>query len=67
MALPPRLSIQDGPPKALVLYDLRDPEAWARAGRERAAWGHERATIHALDNDHVVIEFRAGGAKRIAR
>jgi hypothetical protein len=44
------------------VYDLCDPEAWGRAGRERAAWGRERSEIHRLDNDHVIIEFKPGGA-----
>jgi hypothetical protein len=67
MALPPQASNQDSPPGAVVIYDMRGPEARARVGRERAAWGRERATIHTLDNDHVVIEFRAGGALEQAR
>lgn len=46
----------------VVLYDLADPDAWERAGRERRAWGRERTVVHALDNDHVVIEFMPGGA-----
>ncbi len=46
----------------LVMYDLRDPEAWMRAHRERAAWGKRRTTVYVLDPDHVVLEFRAGGA-----
>lgn len=46
----------------LVMYDLRDPETWMRAHRERAAWGKSRTTVHVLDPDHVVLEFRAGGA-----
>lgn len=46
----------------LVMYDLRDPEAWMRAHRERAAWGKRRTTVYILDPDHVVLEFRAGGA-----
>ncbi len=45
-----------------VLFDLRDPEAWERAGRERRAWGRKLTTIHTLDNDHVVIVFLPGGA-----
>ena len=44
------------------IYDLRDPDAWERAGRERAAWGRKRTEIHRLDNDHVAIEFKPGGA-----
>ncbi len=45
----------------LVLYDLRDPEQWKRAGRDRRAWGRGVVEIHTLDRDHVVLEFRAGG------
>ena len=53
------------PVAALVIYDLRDPKAFERARRERQAWvhlGRGRTEIHTLDNDHIVIEFRAGGA-----
>lgn len=49
----------------LVLYDLRDIEAWERAGRERQAWGTERTEIHTLDNDHLVIEFWPGAAQEV--
>jgi hypothetical protein len=49
----------------VVLYDLTDPGAWERAGRERRTWGRERTAIHGLDNDHVVIEFKPGGALEI--
>jgi len=45
----------------LVIYDLRDLEQWEQAGRDRRAWGRSRAEIHTLDNDHIVIEFKAGG------
>ena len=45
-----------------VLYDLRDPVAWERAGRDRRVWGRELSEIYDLDNDHIVIEFKAGGA-----
>ena len=48
------------------IYDLRDPEAWERAGRERAAWGRERSEIHRLDNDHVIIEFKPGGGQEVS-
>ena len=44
------------------MYDLRDPEAWERAERERAAWGRLWTEIHTLDNDHVIIVFKPGGA-----
>jgi hypothetical protein len=46
----------------MKVYDLRDPDAWERAGRERAAWGRMWTEIHTLDNDHVIIEFKPGGA-----
>ncbi len=46
----------------LAIYDLRDEVAWARARRERAAWGKQNTKVHTIDNDHVVIEFLPGGA-----
>lgn len=52
-----------GVPEAMiVVYDLRDPAQWSGARRDREAWGRERSEIHTLDNDHVAIEFRLGGA-----
>lgn len=50
------------PETTWVLYDLRDAEAWKRAGRECRAWGLEMVEIHDLDVDHVLIQFKAGGA-----
>jgi hypothetical protein len=46
----------------LAVYDLRDPEEWMKAHRERAAWGKGRTTVYVLGPDHVILEFRAGGA-----
>lgn len=46
----------------LALYDLSDPGAWERAGRELEAWGKSRSAVHTLDPDHIVIEYLAGGA-----
>jgi hypothetical protein len=45
-----------------VLYDLRDPAQRTAAGEERRAWGRERTEIHVLSNDHIIIEYKAGGA-----
>lgn len=45
-----------------VVYDLRDPAQWIDAGKERRAWGRERTVIHTLDSDHIIIEYKAGGA-----
>ncbi len=50
----------------LVFYDLRDPVQWTAAGEERRAWGRERTEIHVLDNDHIVIEYMAGGALEVS-
>lgn len=46
----------------MVVYDLRDPEAWMRAHRERAAWGKNYTAVHILGPDHIILEFMAGGA-----
>lgn len=53
---------KDVPQGMIVVYDLRDPDQWAGARRDREAWGRERSEIYALDNDHVAVEFRPGGA-----
>ena len=44
-----------------MVYDLRDAAQWTAAGEARRAWGRDLAVIHDLDQDHVLIEFRAGG------
>ncbi len=49
-----------------VVYDLRDPAAWTRAREQRALWGRERSEIYALDNNHIVVAFRGGGALEAA-
>ena len=46
----------------LVVVDLRDAEAWARAGRELRAWGRRYTRIHPMTNDIVILEYMAGGA-----
>ncbi len=56
----------DNRERILVLYDLADPEAWNRAGEERRAWGREWTVVHALDRDHVVIEFLPGGVRELS-
>jgi hypothetical protein len=47
---------------AFVLYDLRDPEAWNRAHRERRAWGRHKIEVHTIDNNHTVLKYSFGGA-----
>jgi hypothetical protein len=49
----------------VVLYDLRDPDAWERAGRERRAWGCEFTEVHTLTNDVIAVEFKPGGALEV--
>jgi hypothetical protein len=48
------------------VYDLRDPDAWERASRERGAWGRQWTEIHRLDNNHVAIEFKPGCALEVS-
>jgi hypothetical protein len=50
----------------VVVYDLTDPDAWERAGRERRAWGRERAIIHPLTNNVIAVEFKPGGARELS-
>jgi hypothetical protein len=45
-----------------VVYDLADPASWEQAREDRAAWGKDLTEIHRLDNNHVAIEFKPGGA-----
>lgn len=59
---PGSLRDRHGEQGLIVVYDLADPEVRSRAGRERRAWGAEFADVHPLDNEHVAIVFRPGGA-----
>lgn len=52
----------DAPEGMLVIYDLRDSTQWTGARRGREAWGRERSEIYKLDNDHIIIQFKPGGA-----
>jgi hypothetical protein len=42
----------------IVVYDLRNPDAWQAAHRHRAIWGRLYTDIHALGYDHVALVFR---------
>jgi hypothetical protein len=46
----------------VVLYDLRDPTAWALACVDLDAWGRKWTEIHSVDNDHVAIAFKSRAA-----
>ena len=48
----------------LVLFDLRLPGTADRLDRERAAWQAQN-DIEALDEDHLVLLMRPGGARRL--
>lgn len=50
----------------VVVYDLRDSVQWTTAGEARRAWGRERTAIHTIDNDHIAIEFKPGGALEVS-
>jgi hypothetical protein len=48
----------------LVVYDLRDPDAWQAARRHRDMWGKLYTDIHALNYDHVALAFRPAPNQR---
>jgi hypothetical protein len=47
---------------AVVLFDLRDPDAERKALEARKAWGKHYSRLFTLDADHIVIVFKAGAA-----
>lgn len=48
----------------LVVYDLRDPDAWRAAHHHRGLWGKLYCDIVALDYDHVLLAFRPAPDQR---
>ena len=54
----------EGSAELLVVYDLRDPDAWEAARRHRDAWGKLYTDIHALDLDHIALVFRPAPGER---
>lgn len=50
----------------IVLFDLRLPGTADRLERERAAW-QVQSDIQVLDENHVVLLVRPGGARRLTR
>ena len=48
----------------IVVFDLRLPGIDDRLDRKRAAW-HAQCDIEALDENHVVLLVRPGGARRL--
>jgi hypothetical protein len=45
-------------PVLVVLYDLRDPDAWQAAHRHRAWWGKLYTDIYDLGSDCIALVFR---------
>ena len=50
----------------IVLFDLRLPGTANRLDRERAAW-QAQCDTETLDENHVVLLARPGGARRLTR
>ena len=50
----------------LVLFNLRLPGTADRLDRERAAW-QAQCDTETLDENHVVLLARPGGARRLTR
>jgi hypothetical protein len=57
MILPERGSERTG---IVAIDDLRAPAAWEQARKDRELWGRSRSEVHALDVDHIAIEFTPG-------
>jgi hypothetical protein len=47
---------------SVVIYDLSDVDVWEQAAEDREMWGRFRSVVHALDTDHIAIEFFPGAA-----
>ena len=50
----------------LMIYDLRDCDAWTKAHDDRGAWGKAYCDIYDVGPDHVILVFRPGGALEAA-
>ena len=64
MDFAPKEAYQTSGGCTLIIFDIRCPEAAERLHRERAAW-QEHADIEALDEDHLVLIIKPGGAWRL--
>ena len=52
---------------SLIIYDLRDADQWEQAASDWERWGRSRSEVHALDTDHIAIEFFPGAALEAPR
>ena len=41
----------------VIVYDLRDADAWEEACKDRELWGRSRSEVHGLGTDHIAIQF----------
>jgi hypothetical protein len=48
---------------AVMVYDLRDPDAWRQAHAHRGMWGKLYTDVHTLDLDHVALVFHSAGER----
>jgi hypothetical protein len=51
------------PAELRLVYDFRDAQARRQAREHRALWGRRLTDYYVLDEDHVVLVFRSGGAR----
>ena len=51
------------PAEFRLVYDFRDAQARRQAREHRALWGKRLTDCHALDQSHVLLVFRSGGAR----
>jgi hypothetical protein len=52
------MSAGDLSPALIVVYDLRNSEAWEKACRHGRTWGRRFTHLHILDADHIALVFR---------
>jgi hypothetical protein len=51
------------PAELCLVYDFRDDQARRQAREHRALWSRWLTNYYALDERHVVLVFRSGGAQ----
>ena len=66
MTLTPKTLYPSSSQYIIVLFDLRLPGIADRLARERTAW-QAQCYIEALDENHVALLMRPGGARRVTR
>lgn len=46
----------------ILVCDLRDPAQWREADVIRRSWSRQQREVHRLDEDHIALVLKPGGA-----